>query len=314
MINNPAWVKRLFDETMKEIEHEERNERDVKLMKISDIKVELESLGVSTRTFVEKDELVDALVLARNAPSSQQHEVEPDPSGDIIFQLLKDLNIGDPLLLGCLHGADNVLGLNFPRVNIFIAEFQMKLRIAVGDMLNKLVSDGHLDCNFGMIWKEIMKLVPSNILPDYKDKRACDMMVACLICIGTNYIRSFPIKVHSLYAGFIAQTILFIEAMSTGTPEVVNGLKHNSTLRDMWDDKSRIVTFFHKRNGCSCLNEIYVQQKAQPKMSFCSHCQKHFERKKIMLCTQCKFVQYCSRECQRASWPNHRDWCIACKV
>ena len=308
-LKNPAWVKQLFDETMKEIEDEERNKRDVKLMKISDIKIELQSLGVSTRAFVEKDELVDALVLARNADSSQQqHEVEPDPSGDLIFQLLKDLNIGDPLLLGCLHGADNVLGLNFPRVNIFITEFQMKLRRVLGDMLNKVVSDGHCVCP---TWNEIM---PSNIHPDYKNKSACDMMVACLVCIGTNYIRTLPPCFHSYYAGFIAQTILFIEATSTGTPEAVDGLEYNSKLRDMWDDKDRIVTFFHKRNGCSCVNEIYVQQKAQPKMSACRHCQKHFERKKIMLCTQCKYFQYCRTECQLANWPCHRDWCKKHKI
>lgn len=190
-LKNPAWVKQLFDETIKEIEDEERNKRDVKLMKISDIKIELQSLGVSTRAFVERDELVDALVLARNADSSQQqHEVEPDPSGDLIFQLLKDLNIGDPLLLGCLHSADNVLGLNFPRVNIFITEFQMKLRRVLGDMLNKVVSDGH--CVFPT-WNEIM---PSNVHPDYKNKSACDMMVACLVCIGTNYIRTLPPCFH----------------------------------------------------------------------------------------------------------------------
>lgn len=133
---------------MKEIEDEERNARDVKVMKISNIKIELQSLGVSTRTFVAKDELVDALVLARNAASSQQqHEVEPDPSGDLICQLLKDRNIGDPLLLGCRHGADNILGLNFPRVNIFIAKCQIRLRRVLGDMT----------------WNEIM---PSNVHPD----------------------------------------------------------------------------------------------------------------------------------------------------
>ena len=40
-------------------------ERKIRLLKISDIKSELESLGISTRHFVEKDELVNALSQAR---------------------------------------------------------------------------------------------------------------------------------------------------------------------------------------------------------------------------------------------------------
>jgi hypothetical protein len=298
-------------------------ERDVKLMRISDIKAELESLGVSTRTFLEKDELIYELIRCRKVSKllvkkpewltnlnpeglQQQYDNGINPT-DQILKLLNDLTIGNVDNLGCLHGADHDIGrLTLPLVNIFIAEFQMKLRIAVGEMLNKVVSDGFCDFNSRTMWDEIM---PSNVHPDYKDKSACDMLVACLVCIGTNYICTLPPCFHSYYASFIAQTILFIEAMSTGTPEVVHGLEYNSKLRDMWDDKKRIVTFFHKRNGCSCLKEIYIQQKAQPKMSICYHCQKHFERKKIMLCTQCKFVQYCSTECQRANWPNHREWC-----
>mgnify|MGYP006183506661 CR=1 FL=1 len=54
------------------------------------------------------------------------------------------------------HGADHDIGrLTLPLVNIFIAEFQMKLRIAVGDMLNKVVSDGYVIGKIEHLCKEM---------------------------------------------------------------------------------------------------------------------------------------------------------------
>lgn len=34
---------------------------------------------------------------------------------------------------------------------------------------------------------------------------------------------------------------------------------------------------------------------------------------KLMLCSRCKYVRYCSMECSRATWPEHREECdVAC--
>ena len=46
-----------------------------------------------------------------------------------------------------------------------------------------------------------------------------------------------------------------------------------------------------------------------PKMGQCAHCQKSKERSNLMTCGRCKVVQYCSRGCQVANWPEHIDGC-----
>lgn len=42
--------------------------------------------------------------------------------------------------------------------------------------------------NVALSMNQMMRLVPKNIHPNYKDKVACDSVVACLVSLGTNYI------------------------------------------------------------------------------------------------------------------------------
>ncbi|KAI5827868.1 hypothetical protein K523DRAFT_321819 [Schizophyllum commune Tattone D] len=41
----------------------------------------------------------------------------------------------------------------------------------------------------------------------------------------------------------------------------------------------------------------------------CAYCEAPKEAKHLMLCSKCKLVYYCGRECQRMAWPSHKIVC-----
>lgn len=74
-----------------------------------------------------------------------------------------------------------------------------------------------------------------------------------------------------------------------------------------------ILKFYSKRLSCSCLTEKYKQaRKALPKIGQCFHCRQSKERSHLMTCGRCKVPFYCSRECQVANVPMHKEACRAC--
>lgn len=46
---------------------------------------------------------------------------------------------------------------------------------------------------------------------------------------------------------------------------------------------------------------------ALPLPSACGHCGEN--EKKMQVCSGCRSMHYCSRQCQRADWNTHRQWC-----
>ena len=123
--------------------------------------------------------------------------------------------------------------------------------------------------------------------------------MARLVSLGTNHLLAED-KVNALIACVVAQTVLYYETAP--------GFQSKS--RDLCGDCEReVVKFFHKQNGCTCLKKRYDRLRTQTKVGTCSFCCKEYERKKLMICNQCKISQYCSPECQQGHWPSHRDWC-----
>jgi len=49
----------------------------------------------------------------------------------------------------------------------------------------------------------------------------------------------------------------------------------------------------------------------QPKNSkgTCAYCMVDVGRKNVKLCVRCRLVRYCSRDCQKKSWPTHKRFC-----
>ena len=81
-------------------------------------------------------------------------------------------------------------------------------------------------------------------------------------------------------------------------------------------DDHTLVSFYRKRIPCSCLDEKYKEVKSVKKMGLCHNLNcnlplRKVERRKMLCCTRCGEANYCSIECQRADWKEHRVQCEA---
>ena len=100
----------------------------------------------------------------------------------------------------------------------------------------------------------------------------------------------------------------------------VNVHKNQATLRwaklvelESADDHT-LVSYYRKRIPCACLDEKYKEVKSVKKMGLCynpncSHPRGRVERSKMFSCTRCGDGNYCSVECQKADWKDHREEC-----
>ena len=75
--------------------------------------------------------------------------------------------------------------------------------------------------------------------------------------------------------------------------------------------KRSLVKFFAKQTPCNCLDEMYsgIRESDTSKMSMCAGCKQMKERNSMFVCTGCERMQYCSKGCQIAHVPNHKDLC-----
>ena len=70
------------------------------------------------------------------------------------------------------------------------------------------------------------------------------------------------------------------------------------------------IRFFAKRITCSCLKSKYSQvKKEKPKSGMCDGCLKSTRRETLMVCSNCRLVQFCSKSCQLDYWPKHKRMC-----
>lgn len=71
-----------------------------------------------------------------------------------------------------------------------------------------------------------------------------------------------------------------------------------------------IVKFFHRRNSCDCLQEIYYKLKETTKrVLVCGNCNEAKDKKDTFVCSSCHLAIYCSQTCAAAAWPSHKEEC-----
>ena len=79
-------------------------------------------------------------------------------------------------------------------------------------------------------------------------------------------------------------------------------------------DMNTLVKFFRKRIPCKCLDKKYEEVKSITKMGLCANpaCSlpdRRVERKNMFRCSGCSRACYCSNECQKIDWSEHKQEC-----
>ena len=118
---------------------------------------------------------------------------------------------------------------------------------------------------------------------------------------------------HAAVARFFEQ---YIAVMLKQAEAVFNWTKMNETYQA---DLHTLVKFFRHRIPCSCLDEKYEEVKHITKVGFCYNPKCKFdctgggmERSITKYCSRCRWLTYCSRECQVADWKRHKPDCDKC--
>ena len=140
------------------------------------------------------------------------------------------------------------------------------------------------------------------------------MAADILTNIGANWLSSIEKN-----TGTLAITILLLENFSktneyysTAHQRDVAIKKRDLSIETLSAGMSKrdLLKFYRKRMNCKCLKKMHLEErKTQPKLGECNNCEEVKERALLMVCSRCMIEQYCSKECQVAASPEHREDC-----
>ena len=102
--------------------------------------------------------------------------------------------------------------------------------------------------------------------------------------------------------------------------EKKHGMNQAKVIELRNGDEHTFVKYLRSRIPCKCLDEKYKDVKSITKMGICFNPQcphvdrermvpAMVERKGMVYCTNCCVANYCTRECQEAAWPDHKEEC-----
>ena len=92
--------------------------------------------------------------------------------------------------------------------------------------------------------------------------------------------------------------------------EVVKRRSSRMSNRVAGGNRRDAVKYVAKRLPCTCLKELHsAARKKLNKVGLCINCLRRYPRSQLHVCTGCKYAPYCSRECQRANWSLHKQYC-----
>ncbi len=139
-----------------------------------------------------------------------------------------------------------------------------------------------------------------------------EKVVLYLLCIGTTHFLDGNTHYGVCGAAYFA---IYLE-------QFIAGVFHKKQATIVWTkiietleaDEHTLVRFLQKRVPCSCLDEKYKEVKSITKMGICGNpeCslpERKAARSKMLYCTRCCAVNYCTQECQVADWQRHRKFC-----
>ena len=220
--------------------------------------------------------------------------------GSLVEALMQRLTIDDLLredgMVQCRHGIElepHEVRRCREFITVFDNAFQAKLSAGETDSASIFFAGIDATSNFADIWDSVTMV---------------KKILSYCLALGTQYNldgKAVAVRMYS-YTSFFEQ---YIAVELEKTQPMVEFHKVIDVL-----DSRAMVSFFRKRIPCKCLDKKYKEVKTITTMAFCCNeeCSlpdRKVERNKILYCSGCDQVCYCSRACQKAHWKEHKEIC-----
>ena len=145
----------------------------------------------------------------------------------------------------------------------------------------------------------------------WNDADKMQLVVDFFLCNGTKKILFDGHSDRDCYDAIFAS---FLEQVIAVNIQKTQASHDWEKIAEVKCDEHTLVSFFRKRIPCKCLDESYKEVKSITKMGLCHNLScslrdRTAERSKMLSCTRCRRANYCSRECQKAAWPLHKQNC-----
>ena len=138
-----------------------------------------------------------------------------------------------------------------------------------------------------------------------------ETVTSYLLRMGTSAILDGDYAAARLFAAYARYFEQYMAVVLKETQALPNWPK---LCQAYYGDDHTLVKFYRHRIPCSCLDEKYEDVKHITKMGCCYNQQcsipnGEVERCKSKYCSRCRYVTYCSSECQEADWKRHKPAC-----
>eukprot|EP00984_Skeletonema_dohrnii_P010148 scaffold3941_cov78-Skeletonema_dohrnii-CCMP3373.AAC.2 len=154
----------------------------------------------------------------------------------------------------------------------------------------------------------------------WNDCAQMEIAISCFLSEGAQHILEGEYdhaREKAVFTRYLEQ-IVAIDLRKTQAmmnyPKINQLWRIDTMLDTMRGDVHTLVKFFRKRIPCKCLDEKYEEVKSITKMGRCYNPEcpipcGYVERSKTFYCSRCRNETYCSRECQKACWTEHKQYC-----
>ena len=149
------------------------------------------------------------------------------------------------------------------------------------------------------------------------DSSKMKQVISSLLFQGTHYVLEGNMTDARHYASFAC----YFAALRLQAKAIRVSFTTTKTIIDMTKvvelqlaDEHTLVKYLRKSIPCNCLDKQYTQVQSITKMGICANAlcclpDRMVERSKMLYCTQCRSVNYCSSTCQKAHWLTHKKFC-----
>ena len=140
-----------------------------------------------------------------------------------------------------------------------------------------------------------------------------DAVFSMLLASGTQLLLGGDNGQAELFA-MLASYFENYMAVAVGYRQTQATVSLTKTFELCGADGHTLVSYYKKRIPCGCLDETYKKVKPVKKLGLCFNpsCSKpnrKAERSKMFTCPRCGDANYCSVECQKIHWKEHKQFC-----